>query len=94
MSLVQTDADHTESQHGRRIPHENDTDDVALDNLDFGYNKRHSKEWNKAVNKQAEEMENEMKIQENTKIAEKKAKEDAKIKAEKEKIKKAEERRK
>ena len=56
MSLVQVDENN--SQAGRRIPHENDTDDVALDNLDFGYNKRHSKEWNKAVNVQAEEMEN------------------------------------
>ena len=86
MALVQLDEN--------RIPHENDTDDVALDNLDFGYNKRHSKEWNKAVNKQAEEMENEMKIQENMKIAEKKAKEEAKKKAEQDRIKQAEERRK
>merc|ERR1719223_2003485 len=85
MALVQTDS--------VRIPHENDTDDVAIDNLDFGYNKRHSKDWNSLVNKKAEEMENEMKIQENTKLAEKKAKEDAKIKAEKDKIKKAEEKR-
>jgi hypothetical protein len=86
MSLVQMD--------NERIPHENDTDDVALDNLDFGYNKRHSKEWNTLVNKKAEEMENEIKIQENLKISEKKAKEDAKRKAEQEKIRKAEEKRK
>jgi len=57
MELVQTD--------GSRIPHENDTDDVAIDNLDFGYNKRHSKQWNEEVNKKAEALENEIKIQEN-----------------------------
>lgn len=86
MALVQTD--------GYRIPHENDTDDVAIDNLDFGYNKRHSKQWNEEVNKKAEAIENEIKIQENLKVSEKKAKEDAKRKAEQEKIRKAEEKRK
>lgn len=77
-----------------RIPHENDTDDVDIGNMDFGYNHMHSKSWNQEVNKKAEELENEIKIQENLKLSEKKAKEDAKRKAEQEKIRKAEERRK
>jgi hypothetical protein len=77
-----------------RIPHENDTDDVETANVDFGYNHMHSKAWNQEVNKKAEELENEIKIQENLKISQKKAQEDAKVKAEQERIRKAEERRK
>lgn len=65
----------------RQIPHENDTDDVDIKYVDFGYNHQHSKAWNQEVNKKAEELESEMKIQENLKLSQKKAQEDAKIKA-------------
>ena len=44
------------------------------------YNHRHSKEWNQEVNKKAMEIENEINIEENTKLAQKKANEDAKRK--------------
>jgi hypothetical protein len=84
--LVQLDYD--------RIPHENDTDDVSTDNLDFQYNHKHSKAWNEEVNKRAEEMENEMKIEENLKLSQKKAEAEAKRKAQEEKVRKAEEKRK
>lgn len=77
-----------------RIPHENDTDDVSLDNLDFQYNHKHSKAWNEEVNKRAEQIENEMKIEENMKLSQKKAEADAKKKAQEEKIRKAEQKRK
>lgn len=77
------------------IPHENDTDDVSTDiGMDFLYNPKHSKEWNIEVNKRAEEIENEIKIEENLKLSQRKAQEDAKKKAEFEKIRKAEARRK
>lgn len=46
------------------------------------------------VNKKAEELENEMKIEENMRLSKKKAEQDAKVKAEKEKIRLAEEKRK
>jgi len=52
-----------------RIPHEDDTDDVTVDNVNFGYNPKHSKSWNNEVNKKAEELENEMKIEENLKLS-------------------------
>lgn len=85
-NLVQTDYE--------RIPHENDTDDVTTDNVDYQYNHKHSKGWNEEVNKKAMEIENEIKIEENMKLAQKKAAEDAKIKAEQERVRKAEEKRK
>lgn len=77
-----------------RIPHENDTDDVSTENLDFQYNHKHSKAWNEEVNKRAEEMENEMKIEENLKLSQKKAAVEAKKKAQEEKVRRAEEKRK
>lgn len=64
-----------------RIPHERDTDDVLTDSQDFMYNQRHSKSWNDEVNKKAMEIENEIKIEENMKLSQKKAEEDAKRKA-------------
>jgi hypothetical protein len=58
------------------------------------YNHRHSKEWNQEVNTKAMEIENEIKIEENTKLSQKKANEDAKRKAAQEKVRLAEEKRK
>lgn len=54
----------------RGLPHENDTDDIALTETPMNFNVKHSKKWNDEVNKQAVELENEMKIQENIKIKE------------------------
>ena len=76
-----------------RIPHENDTDDVETEGVDFNYNRKHSKAWNEEVNKKAMEFENEMKIEENMKLVQKKAEEDAKRKAEQDRVRKAEEKR-
>jgi hypothetical protein len=46
------------------------------------YNPKHSKQWNAEVNNRAEEIENEIKVQENLVLSQKKAKEEAKRKAE------------
>ena len=68
-----------------QMPHENDTEDITdvanPDNLDH----RHSKEWNRLVEKKAQEMEDEEKIQINMKKKAKQAKEEAVVKAAKEK---------
>lgn len=71
----------------RGMPHENDTDDIALTETPMNFNVKHSKKWNDEVNKQAVEMENEMKIQENIKIKEARQKQEA---AEKEAMERAE----
>ena len=76
------------------IPHEADTDDIAFETNPIMYDSHHSKQWNEEVNKRAEELENEMKIQENIKIAKQKAKEEAERKAAEEQAKAADERRK
>jgi membrane protein involved in colicin uptake len=80
------------------ISHAEDTEDIADSVNPSNYDTHHSKEWNLAVEKKAQELENEMKIEENMKISQKKAKEDAKkraieakAKAEAEKRKKAQE---
>lgn len=52
--------------------------------MDFGYNHAHSKSWNAEVNKKAEEIENEIKVEENMKVSQKKAEEDAKKRAQQE----------
>jgi len=44
------------------IPHETDTDDIALEENPIFYDKHHSKQWNAEVNRKADELENEMKI--------------------------------
>lgn len=71
------------------IPHEDDTEDMALDQSPAAYDYHHSKAWNDEVNRKAISIENEMKIEENMKIAKKKAEEQAKQKAAEEKIKAA-----
>jgi len=63
------------------IPHADDTEDVYDDGQDQSYDHHHSKEWNNMVQKKADELENEMKIEENEKIASKKSAEDSKRKA-------------
>lgn len=71
------------------IPHEEDTEDMALDQSPAAYDYHHSKAWNDEVNRKAIAIENEMKIEDNMKIAKKKADEQAKQKAAEEKIKAA-----
>lgn len=71
------------------IPHEDDTEDMALDQSPAAYDYHHSKAWNDQVNKKAQQIENEMKIEENTKIAKKKAAEMAKQRAAEERVKAA-----
>lgn len=63
------------------ISHADDTEDIADEVGPSNYDLHHSKAWNEAVDKKAQELENEMKIEENMKISKKKAKEDAKKKA-------------
>ena len=63
------------------IPHENDTDDIAVDVTPANYDIHHSKAWNEQVNNRALEIEREMKIADNMELAQQKAKEEAKIKA-------------
>lgn len=71
------------------MPHEDDTEDMALDQSPAAYDYHHSKQWNDQVNRKAVQIENEMKIEENTKIAKKKAAELAKQKAAEDRIKAA-----
>lgn len=71
------------------MPHEDDTEDMALDQSPAAYDYHHSKQWNDQVNKKAVQIENEMKIEENTKIAKKKSAEMAKQKAAEDRIKAA-----
>lgn len=94
LSQQQAEGDEFVQIDYERIPHERDTDDVLTDNQDFQYNHRHSSAWNDEVNKKAMEIENEIKIEENMKLSQKKAEEDAKVKAQQEKVRKAEEKRK
>jgi len=69
------------------IPHAEDTEDIVEDDISKSYDHHHSKEWNELVDRRAEELDNEMKIEENMKVAKKKAAEDAKRKAIEEKAK-------
>ena len=47
------------------MPHEEDTEDLAVEaGDDSGYNHHHSALWNKVVDKKAEELDNLMKDQE------------------------------
>jgi len=55
------------------ISHETDTEDIADDVSPSNYDAHHSKAWNDAVEKKAIELENEMKIEENMKLSQKKA---------------------
>jgi len=75
------------------IPHADDTEDI-IDDDEKSYDHHHSKEWNALVDQKSQELENEMKIEENTKIAAKKAAEEAKRKAIEEKAKQEAEKRK
>lgn len=75
------------------IPHSEDTEDIVDDDSKT-YDKHHSKEWNALVDKKADELENEMKIEENMKISAKKAAEEAKRNAIEEKAKMEAEKRK
>ena len=63
------------------IPHADDTEDIVEDDITKSYDHHHSKEWNELVDRRAEELDNEMKIEENMKVAKKKAAEEAKRKA-------------
>jgi uncharacterized protein YeaO (DUF488 family) len=63
------------------MPHENDTEDIAGDVSPENYNHKHSKSWNELVEKKAQEMEDEEKIQINMKKKAKQAKEEAIAKA-------------
>jgi hypothetical protein len=75
------------------IPHADDTEDI-VDEDSKSYDHHHSKEWNALVDKKEEELENEMKIEENMKISAKKAAADSKRKAIEEKAKMEAEKRK
>jgi hypothetical protein len=75
------------------IPHSEDTEDIVDDDSKT-YDKHHSKEWNALVDKKADELENEMKIEENMKISAQKAAEEAKRNAIEEKAKMEAEKRK
>ena len=57
------------------IPHENDTDDVVElpKNEEIGYNTHHSKLWNDVVNKKAQELDEEIKLEDSMKLAKKQA---------------------
>ena len=63
------------------MPHENDTEDIAGDVSPENYDHKHSKSWNELVEKKAQEMEDEEKIQINMKKKAKQAKEEAVAKA-------------
>jgi len=56
------------------ISHEYDTEDIATNVDPITYNQHHSKKWNAEVDKQALAIENQIKIEENTKISEERAK--------------------
>ena len=71
------------------MPHEDDTEDMALDQSPAAYDYHHSKQWNDEVNRKAVQIENEIKIEENTKIAKKKSLAQAKTRAAEERIKNA-----
>jgi len=78
-----------------QIPHETDTDDIAFsEGEDYTYNHQHSKLWNEAVNRKAQEIENALKIEENMKLSQIKAKEAAARRAQEERVRAAEEARK
>jgi hypothetical protein len=70
-----------------QMPHENDTEDIAEATNPENYDHRHSKEWNKLVEKKAKEMEDEEQIQVNMKKKAKQAKEEAAVKAARERAK-------
>lgn len=72
-------------------PHENDTDDISLEQTPDGYDSHHSKLWNQMVNRKAVEIEQQMLIEENTKKAQEKAREESFIKAEQERARKKKE---
>lgn len=75
--------DEAEEELVQLIPHENDTDDVMempANEMD-GYNSHHSKLWNDAVNRKAQELDDEIKLQESMKLAQKKAVQEKKLKA-------------
>jgi len=59
------------------MPHENDTEDIADTVTPENYDHKHSKEWNSLVERKAQEMEDEEKIQINMKKKAKQAKEDS-----------------
>jgi len=63
------------------MPHERDTEDIADDVTPDNYNHKHSKEWNNLVEKKAREMEAEEAIQKNMKLKAKQAKQEAVVKA-------------
>ena len=68
-----------------QMPHENDTEDITDAANPDNYDHRHSKEWNKLVEKKAQEMEDEERIQINMKKKAKEAKAEATAKAAREK---------
>ena len=58
------------------ISHDKDTEDIADEVNPTNYDFRHSKAWNAEVDKQALELENELKIEENMERSKQKAKEE------------------
>ena len=75
------------------IPHAEDTEDIVDEDAKT-YDHHHSKEWNALVEKKEEELENEMKIEENMKISAKKSAAESKRKAIEDKAKMESEKRK
>ena len=61
--------------------HGEDTDDIVEELSPESFDAKHSKEWNKAVEKQALAIENQIKLEENMVESAKKAKEDARLRA-------------
>ena len=61
--------------------HGEDTDDIVEELSPENYDSKHSKEWNRAVEKQAVALENQIKVEENSVESAKKAKEVAKQRA-------------
>lgn len=72
-------------------PHENDTDDISLEQTPDGYDNHHSKLWNQMVNHKAVEIEQQIQIEENMKKAAEKARQESLEKAEMERIKRKKE---
>jgi hypothetical protein len=87
----QASEDASQVQLAAEIPHEDDTEDLVSELGPSQYDHKHSKAWNEMVQKKALEYENQMQIEENMKISQKKAQEEAKERAIQEKRRKEQE---
>ena len=72
-------------------PHENDTDDISLEQSPENYDNHHSKLWNQMVNHKAVEIEQQITIEENMKKAAEKARQESLEKAEMERLRRKKE---